>query len=149
MSETSQPNPEPLAGRSQVPANLWPSLPVAEWSDTRDTLQLWTQIVGKVRMVNEPLVNHWWNVVLYVTARGLTTGLISHPSGQGFQIDFDFRVPQLEVTTTAGERKAFVLESGPVSEFYVRIMNLLDESGVSTKIWPVPVEIEGAIPFPD
>jgi hypothetical protein len=130
-------------------SNSWPSIPVAEWSDTRDTLQLWTQVVGKVRMVNEPLVNHWWNVPLYVSARGLTTGLISHSSGQGFQIDFDLRAHQLEISTSSGAQSSFALESGPVSEFFARTMTVLDELGVSTKIWPVPVEIEVAIPFPD
>jgi hypothetical protein len=130
-------------------ASLWPSLPVAEWSDTRDTLQLWTQIVGKVRMVNEPLVNHWWSVPLYVSARGLTTGLIPHASGQGFQIDFDLRTHHLEVTTTGGEMRSFALEAGPVSEFFARTMALLAEAGVPTKIWPVPVEMQMAIPFPD
>ena len=71
----------------------WPELPLAEWQATRDTLQLWTQIVGKVRMANDPLVNHWWNVPLYLTARGLTTSLMPHPAGPSFQIDFDFRRP--------------------------------------------------------
>ena len=61
--------------------NRWPALPVAEWAPTRDTLQLWAQIVGKVRMVNTPRINHWWNVPLYVTARGLTTSLVPHPHG--------------------------------------------------------------------
>ena len=60
----------------------WPELPLAEWQATRDTLQLWTQIVGKVRMANEPLVNHWWNVTLYLAARGLTTSLMPHPAGR-------------------------------------------------------------------
>ncbi len=142
-------SPATTRGRVQVPGDLWPWLPVAEWSDTRDTLQLWTQIVGKIRMANEPLVNHWWNVPLYVTARGLTTSLISHPSGQGFQIDFDFRARQLEVMTSSGSRKAFALEAGPVSQFYRSTMKLLDELGVPTAIWPVPVEVESAIPFPD
>jgi Family of unknown function (DUF5996) len=140
--------PAGMPGRGD-PANLWPSLPVSEWSDTRDTLQLWTQIVGKVRMTNEPLINHWWQVPLYVTARGLTTGLISHPSGQGFQIDFDFRAHKLGLDTSAGRQLSFALEAGPVSDFFARTMTLLDEGGVSTRIWPVPREVESAIPFPD
>ena len=68
----------------------WPSIPVDAWLDTRDTLHLYTQVVGKVRMANEPLLNHWWNVPLYVSARGLTTSLMPHPNGVAFQIDFDF-----------------------------------------------------------
>jgi hypothetical protein len=133
---------DPIGGR-------WPPLPIAEWQATRDTLQLWTQIVGKVRMANEPLVNHWWNVPLYVTARGLTTSLMSHPSGQGFQIDFDFRSHVLEVVTTSGGRHTLKLRAVAVAEFYGEIMETLDSLGVGTTIWPVPVEIEGAIPFLD
>ena len=130
-------------------ASAWPPLPVSEWEATRDTLQLWTQVVGKVRMVNEPLVNHWWSVPLYVTARGLGTSLISHASGQGFQIDFDFRAHHLEVSTTTGGRRTLALTAGPVAAFYADVMRLLEELGVATEIWPVPVEIPGAIPFPD
>jgi hypothetical protein len=130
-------------------AGRWPSLPVAQWAPTRDTLQLWTQIVGKVRMVNTPLVNHWWNVPLYVTVRGLTTSLIPHPHGPNFQIDFDLRDHQLQVVTDAGETRSFPLESRPVAEFYAELMARLDELGVGTQIWPMPVEIEGAIAFSD
>ncbi len=129
--------------------NRWPPLPYAHWSDAALTLQLWTQIVGKIRMANEPLINHWWQVPLYVSARGFTSSLISHPSGQGFQIDFDFLANLLEVNTSEGKRLSFALEPGPVSEFFARTMTLLDEAGVSTRIWPVPVEMETVIPFPD
>jgi len=126
----------------------WPPLPVAEWQATRDTLQLWTQVVGKVRMVNEPTVNHWWNVVLYLSARGLTTSLISHPTGPAFQVDFDLLGSRLVVTTVDGAERALLLRSGPVSAFYADVMALLDGLGVATSIWPVPVEIPGAIAFP-
>jgi hypothetical protein len=145
-SERESPATEPGGSSAE---SLWPSIPVAEWSGTRDTLQLWTQIVGKIRMVNAPLVNHWWNVTLYVSARGLTTGLIPHASGQGFQIDFDFRAHELEVITTRGAKRSIALERGPVSKFFTRTMAVLAEAGVPTKIWPMPVEIEMAIPFPD
>ena len=126
---------------------IWPSLPVAEWTATRDTLQLWTQIIGKVRMVNTPLINHWWNVPLYVTARGLTTSVMSHPQGRSFQIDLDLTDHKLRVETDAGRLRSVPLQSRPVAEFYSELMGLLDELGVSTTIWPVPVEIYGAIPF--
>jgi hypothetical protein len=135
--------------RTEPIATRWPPLPIAEWEPTRDTLQLWTQIVGKVRMANEPLVNHWWNVPLYVTARGLTTSLISHPSGEGFQIDFDFRDHVLEVVTASGDHRALPLRPMPVAEFYREVMTALEKLGVGTAIWPVPVEIEGAVPFPE
>ena len=122
-------------------------MPVAEWAPARDTLQLWTQIVGKVRMANTPIVNHWWNVTLYVTAHGLTTSLIPHPDGPDFQIDFDLVSHELQITTDGDERRTFPLESRPVAEFYAKLMAGLDDLGVGTRIWPVPVEIEGAIPF--
>jgi hypothetical protein len=134
-------------GSSGPSSSHWPRLPVAEWTPTRDTLQLWTQIVGKVRMVNTPLINHWWNVPLYVTARGLTTSLVPHPHGTDFQIDFDLHDHQLNIATDAGERRSFPLESRPVAEFYARLMELLEHLGVGTTIWPMPVEIEGAVPF--
>jgi hypothetical protein len=132
-------------GAIESPA--WPSLVVSEWSETRDTLQLWTQIVGKVRMVDEPLVNHWWNVPLYVSARGLTTSLISHPSGLGFEIEFDFTTSRLVISTSAGSSESMPLQAGPVGGFLSELMGLLDKLGVSTRIWPVPVEIPRAVPF--
>jgi hypothetical protein len=125
----------------------WPELPVAGWSDTRDTLQLYTQVVGKVRLANTPLVNHWWNVPLYLTARGLTTSLVPHPTGPSFQVDFDFLSHRLEVATVDGRLRALELQPLPVADFYASVMGMLDEVGVPTEIWPMPVEIVGAVPF--
>lgn len=127
----------------------WPALPLAEWQPTRDTLQLWTQVIGKVRMANTPLLNHWWNVPLYVTAGGLTTSLVPHPGGDGFQIDLDLRAHRLEIATVSGLRRSMPLRSGPVADFHAEVMDLLAQLGLATEIWPVPVEIEGAIPFRD
>jgi hypothetical protein len=127
----------------------WPAIPVADWQDTRDTLQLYTQVVGKIRMANTPLLNHWWNVTLYTTARGLTTSLMPHPTGPSFQIELDVLASRLEVTTVDGRQRSLVLEPKPVTDFYAAVMGLLDELGVPTAIWPMPVEIAGAIPFPD
>jgi len=127
----------------------WPALPVAAWQDTRDTLQLYTQVVGKVRMANAPLLNHWWNVALYPTARGLTTSLMPHPTGPSFQIDFDFLAHRLEITTVEGQQRTLALEPRSVADFYTAVLGLLDELDVPTAIWPVPVEIAGAVPFPD
>ena len=81
-------------------ARRWPSIPVADWQDTRDTLHLYTQVVGKVRLSNEPRVNHWWNIPLYVSARGLTTSLMPHPTGPAFQIDFDFVDHRLDIVAS-------------------------------------------------
>jgi hypothetical protein len=122
---------------------------VADWAPTRDTLQLLTQIVGKIRMADTPLVNHWWNVTLYVTASGLTTSLIPHPRGPAFQIDFDLLHHHLDITTEAGGHGTMALEPRPVADYYAEIMATLDDLGVGTSIWPVPVEIPGAIAFPD
>jgi Family of unknown function (DUF5996) len=127
----------------------WPTLPLAEWRPTRDTLQLWTQVVGKVRLANEPPTNHWWNVPLYVTARGLTTSLMPHPTGTSFQIDFDFPAQRLEIATAGGDGRTLALAPMPVATFYADVMAMLDDLGLATSIWPVPVEIEDAIPFPD
>ncbi|MDQ1494027.1 MAG: hypothetical protein QOG69_510 [Actinomycetota bacterium] len=135
------------AGRPPTQDARWPALPLAEWHDTRDTLQLWTQVIGKVRMVNTPLLNHWWNVPLYVSATGLTTSLIPHQDGDSFQVDFDLQAHRLQITTTSGAQKSMPLRSGPVGDFYGEVMQMLTELGVSTTIWPVPVEIEGAVPF--
>lgn len=128
-------------------AGRWPSIPVADWQDTRDTLQLYTQVVGKVRLANEPELNHWWNVPLYVTARGLTTSLMPHPVGPAFQIDFDLVDHRLDVLTVTGGRRSLDLGPRPVAEFHAEVVSLLDELGVATQIWPVPVEIADFIPF--
>lgn len=128
-----------------IPSSAWPEIEVNQWADTRDTLQLMTQIVGKVRMVNTPKTSHWWNVALYVSSRGLTTGLIPH-GASGFQMDFDFIDHQLVVTTTTGARRSVPL-AGPIADFYGAVMSTLDELGLTTEIWEMPVEIPGAIAF--
>ena len=125
----------------------WPSIPVSGWLDTRDTLQLYTQIVGKVRLANEPPTNHWWNVPLYISARGLTTSLMPHHSGAAFQIDFDFVDHRLDIRTVAGATRSLDLGPRPVAEFYAAVMGMLDDLGVPTAIWTMPVEIPAAIPF--
>ncbi len=125
----------------------WPAIPVSGWQSTRDTLQLYTQVVGKIRLANEPLLNHWWSSTLFLSARGLTTSLMPHPSGPAFQIDFDFVAHRLEVTTIDGDQRSLPLEPRSVADFYAEVMRMLDELGVTTPIWPVPVEIPDAIPF--
>jgi Family of unknown function (DUF5996) len=134
------------SSRAGSPA-AWPALPVEEWATTRDTLQLWSQIVGKVRLASSPLLNHWWNVPLYVTARGLTTSLMWADAGQGFEIDFDFIDHRLDIVTASGDRREVALEPRTVADFYRDLMGRLAELGVQPEIWDVPVEIPGAIPF--
>jgi len=127
-------------------APRWPELTLSEWEDTRDTLQLWTQVVGKVRLALEPMVNHWWQVPLYVSACGLTTSLM-HAAGRGIEVEFDFREHHLELRTTDGGVRHVRLEPRSVASFYMATMAALDELGVQVSLVPRPVEMPVAIPF--
>jgi len=120
----------------------WPELPLAAWSETRDTLHLWTQIVGKVRLVQTPWINHAWHATLYVTSRGLTTSLVPH--GQRlFQIDFDFVDHVAIVTTVDGDRETIVLRPRTVASFYQELMGILNDLGLPVTIHPHAAEIPG------
>jgi hypothetical protein len=124
----------------------WPSLPLDSWEDTRATLHMWTQMVGKVRLALTPLVNHWWNVTLYVTARGLTTSII--PYGErSFELRFDFFKHQLVLETSDGSVKALPLEPRSVADFYHEFMSMLRAENINVKIWHMPVEITNPIAF--
>jgi hypothetical protein len=103
-------------------------------------------VVGKVRMAHTPLVNHWWNVTLYVTSRGLTTSPIPHGSGT-FEITFDFLGHRLLIETSAGARESMELRPMPVAEFYSQVMGRLERVGAKTHIWTMPSEIPDAVPF--
>jgi hypothetical protein len=127
-------------------ANTWPELLLAEWKDTYETLHMWTQIVGKIRLKLTPLVNHWWNVTLYVTPRGLTTSTMSH-KGRHFQIDFDFIAHLLIIEMTDGSSKTIALRSRSVADFYQEITAALESLGVSVNIWTTPSEVTDRIPF--
>jgi hypothetical protein len=107
---------------------------------------MWTQIVGKVRLALTPLVNHWWNVPLYVTARGLTTSLI--PYGErSFELRFDFLKHQLVLETSDGAVKDLPLGSRSVADFYQEFTSMLRAEKIQVKIWKMPVEIPNPIPF--
>src|SRR4051812_11071422 len=99
----------------------WPALPLENWLDTYQTLHMWMQVVGKIRLAQTPLLNHWWNVPFYITARGLTTSPIPH-DGRTFQIDFDFNAHRLWIRTSAGKDRTLVLKSMSVSDFYHQVM---------------------------
>ncbi len=130
------------------PQRNWPSLRVDDWAATRDTLHMWTQIVGKVRLAKAPMVNHWWQVPLYVTPRGLTTSAV--PDGPTtFEIEFDFCVHELHIDLEGGERRTVKLEPKPVARFYAETMAALRDLGIDASILPVPVEVPRAIPFED
>src|ERR1700750_1399693 len=104
--------------------DVWPRLPVAAWSDTYATLHRWTQVVGKVRMAHAPMINHWWQVPLYVTCRGLTTSPIPY-NAQYFQLDFDFIDHCLTIQTSKGEVESIPLHPRTVADFYTEVMGRL------------------------
>lgn len=127
-------------------SQAWPSLPLSAWADTCETLHMWTQIVGKVRLALSPYVNHWWQVPLYVSARGLTTSPI--PYGNViFEIEFDFIDHNLNVFTNRGENKSMRLRPRTVADFYADFMALLRSLEIGVKIWPMPVEVPNPIRF--
>ncbi|MEW5930288.1 MAG: DUF5996 family protein [Gemmatimonadota bacterium] len=126
----------------------WPALPLAEWEDTRATLHMWTQVVGKVRLAQCPWINHWWHVPLYVTPRGLTTSTMPHGAGS-FQVDFDFLEHRLVVDAGAAGTRVLPLEPRSVADFHRELMAALAGLGIRTRIWPVPVELADPIPFPE
>ncbi len=124
----------------------WPALPFESWADTYATLHMWTQIVGKVRLRLTPLVNHWWNVPLYVSARGLTTSAIPY-EGRVFEIQFDFVDHKLVLETNDGMIKTLALRPLSVADFYVEFMAMLRSADINVKIWRMPVEVPDPIPF--
>jgi hypothetical protein len=134
MSSTTRPGP------------AWPELAYHGHEDELATLHLWTQVVGKLRLARTPWLNHSWHVPLYVTARGLGTGLIPHEACS-FQADFDFVDHQLELVTTDGGRERLRLEPRSVADFHGAVLGALERLGVPVTIHPVPNEIPDAIPF--
>ncbi len=126
--------------------DAWPSLPFAAWRETRASLHLWTQIVGKIRLALAPMVNHWWQVPLYVTSRGLTTSPIPYGAGS-FRIDFDFIDHRLLIVCSDGNIGTLSLEPRSVADFHAELMARLTALGIAVAIWTMPVEIPGAIPF--
>jgi hypothetical protein len=127
-------------------SDVWPTLPLNEWKPTYHNLHMWTQIVGKVRLELTPLVNHWWNVPLYVSARGLTTSPI--PYGKDvFEIQFDFIDHKLLIDRCDGLRKTLALEPRTVADFYSEFMSTLRSLGVDVAIYAKPVEVPGPVPF--
>jgi hypothetical protein len=124
----------------------WPELPLADWKDTYATLHMWTQIVGKIRLELTPKLNHWWNVPLYVSSRGLTTSMI--PYGQRpFELEFDFVEHKLVIRTSEGRIASVALAARSVADFYKEVMSTLRSLGIEVSIWKMPVEVADPIPF--
>lgn len=130
------------------PTAAWPALPAATWSATRQSLHMWLQIVGKTRLALSPMLNHWWQVPLYVTARGLSTGPMPYPAGL-CEVVFDFVDHCLRLHTSNGRQYELELRPRSVADFYQRYQALLHQAGIEVNIWPVPVEVADATPFPD
>jgi hypothetical protein len=119
----------------------WPDLPLQAWSETCDTLHLWTQIAGKVRTATTPLVNHWWNVTFYVTSRGLIAPRNYH-AGRSFDMGFDFIDHELRIAVSDGGRERLALRPMTVADFYAEFMRRLRRLGIDVSIWAMPCEID-------
>jgi hypothetical protein len=132
-----------MTGQSASP---WPELAYGAWADTRATLHLWTQVVGKIRLEQTPWLNHSWHVPLYVTARGLTTSPIPYDA-RSFEIAFDFIEHALDVAVSDGAHRRIPLRPETVANFHERVMSALAELGLAIAINENPCEIAGAIPF--
>ena len=129
-----------------MPNKIWPELILEEWQDTLATVHMWTQVVGKIRMKQTLLVNHWWNVTLYVSARGLTTSPMPYED-RIFEIEFDFIDHKLRIDCSDGALTTLDLRPQSVADFYKELMAALRGLGIDVKIWPMPVEIPNPIRF--
>ena len=125
----------------------WPRLALADWAPTQSTLHRWTQIVGKTRLALAPMQNHWWQVVLYVTDRGLTTSPIPY-KGRTFDVSFDFVEHKLVALTSDGDLRTLPLAPRAVADFYVEYLDMLRSLDIDVRIFPVPMEMADALPFP-
>ncbi len=124
----------------------WPDLPFAAWSATCDTLQLWTQIIGKLRIALTPLINHWWNATFFVTSRGLAAPAMPYAGGT-FDVVFDLVGHRLDIETSDGRSETIGLKPMSVAQFYADVMLRLRSLGIEVHIWTMPSEIENAVPF--
>lgn len=124
----------------------WPLLSYAKGKDTYQTLHMWTQIVGKIKLATLPWVNHSWHVTLHITTTGLTTETMPYKD-QNFQIDFDFIAHQLKIITSEGGFRQFDLRGISVADFYKKIFELLHELKIDLKIKPIPSEVANPVPF--
>jgi hypothetical protein len=124
----------------------WPDLAPSGWRDTFDTLHMWTQIVGKTRLALAPMENHWWQVALYVTVRGLTTSPMPH-GNRAIAVELDFISHELIVRADDGAGHSFPLKAMTVADFFAQYLDALRNLGIDPAIYASPVEVETAIPF--
>ena len=125
----------------------WPPLDWPEWQATAETLHLRTQIVGKTRLDLTPLQNHWWNIALYVSTRGLTTSPMALPSGEKLEIEFDFLDHLLRFRLSGGQSLDLLLHAQSVASFYAEYLGALQQLNIPVHIWPTPVELPAPTPF--
>jgi hypothetical protein len=136
----------PQSAQGDAAGAIWPALPHEEWKDTLETLHMWTQIVGKVKLELAPFLNEWWEVGFTVTARGLTTATI--PAGRRiFQVDFDFLDHRLDIRVSDGTARSLPLAPRSVADFYHEFMAALAAPGIQVQVMTTPVEVENTIPF--
>src|SRR5262249_24812676 len=126
----------------------WPRLPLADWQTTHDTLHMWMQIVGKTRLALSPKQNHWWHVPLYLTSRGLTTTPMPY-GARAFEVEFDCVDHRLLVASSDAAARTIALRPQAVADFYREYTETLAGLGMTVNMWPVPVEVDGGIPFLD
>ncbi|MFT3775959.1 MAG: DUF5996 family protein [Minicystis sp.] len=126
----------------------WPALPLQAWQDTRDTLHMYAQIIGKVRLALSPMMNEWWQVPLYLTARGLGTSPIQHDQ-RSFDVELDFIDHQVVFRASDGQTRTLALEPRTVADFYDEVMRVLHAMGLDTTIHGKPVEVPDPVPFPE
>ncbi|MFN2385769.1 MAG: DUF5996 family protein [Thermoanaerobaculia bacterium] len=135
-----------MSVQSSAREPAWPSLPFDSWKETCETLHMWTQIAGKIRLALSAPINHWWQATLYVTSRGLTTSPIPY-GGRTFQMDFDFIDHAMRIETSDGVGRELALEPRTVADFYAATMSALRELALPVKIWTTPAEVADPIPF--
>jgi len=136
-----------VATRSEPTTERWPRLTLDEWAPTQTTLHRWTQMVGKTRLALAPMQNHWWQVVMYVTDRGLTTSPMPYTDGRTFDISFDFTTHKLIARTSDGDIRTIPLVPRSVADFYEEYMSMLRDLRIDVKILPVPVEMADTLRF--
>ncbi|MDM8084994.1 DUF5996 family protein [Cellulomonas cellasea] len=146
MSQSDSTAPD-SAAPPPAPSDAWPTLRADAWADTRDTLHMWTQIIGKVRMEQSPMLNHWWQVPLYVTARGLSTSAFANGSHL-VDIEFDFVEHELRARSTDGRSSSVSLAPKSVAQFYDEALAALARIGLDAHISTVPNEVENQVPYP-
>lgn len=133
-------------GMNGMHGSAWPALPYAEWRDTLETMHMWSQIAGKVRLALAPPVNHGWHVTLPLTARGFTTGPLPHGS-RFFQVDFDFVAHACRIVVSDGGEEEIALRPMAVADFHAALTARLAKLDLEVRIWNRPVEVADPVPF--